>query len=134
MPDLDADDAAACEEFADALPDTLADESRVDIEPADAPAAGYGDPAIVVSCGVGVPAGFGPGAQCLVVNDVPWYAPSEDYDDLSLDLVLTAAWHQPRVQAVVPADLRGHGIESGVMAGLSPLVAQHLRETAKCDL
>ncbi len=134
MPDLDADDAAACEAFADALPDTLADESRVDIEPSDAPAAAYGDPPIVVTCGVGVPDEFGPGAQCLVANDVPWYVPQEQYDDLSLDLVITSAWHEPRVQAVVPAELRGNGIEAGVMAKLAPLVAEHLHETATCDL
>ena len=55
VPDLDAADAAACEAFADDLPDTLGDEERVDVEPADAPAAAYGDPAIVVTCGVGQP-------------------------------------------------------------------------------
>lgn len=132
VPDLDADDEAACTAFADALPETLADESRVDIEPADAPAAAYGDPPIVVTCGAGEPDGFGPGAQCELVNDVPWYIPSEQYDDLELDLVITSAWHQPRVQVVVPAEQRG--AEAGVMAKLSPLVAEHLSEAGSCDL
>jgi len=132
VPDVDGEDAAACAAFADALPDTLADEERVDIEPDDAPAAAYGDPPVVVTCGVGEPAGFGPGAQCEVVNDVPWYIPSEQYDDLSLDLLITSAWHEPRVQVELPAELRGH--EGGVMAVLSPLVEEHLRETADCDL
>ena len=134
VPDLDAEDAAACEAFADALPDTLADEERVDIEPDDAPAAAYGDPAIVVTCGVDSPDGFGPGAQCELVNDVPWYIPSEQYDDLDLDLVITSAWHEPRVQVVMPADYRGNALEAGIMAKLSPLVAEHLRETGTCDL
>ena len=134
VPDLGAGDAAACEAFAAALPDTLADEERVDVEPADAPAAAYGDPAIVVTCGVGRPDGFGPGAQCEVVNDVPWYIPSEQYDDLDLDLVITSAWHEPRAQVVMPAEYRGDALEAGIMARLSPLVADHLRETGKCDL
>lgn len=134
VPDLEADEAAACEAFADALPDTLADEERVDIEPADAPAAAYGDPAIVVTCGADEPEGFAPGAQCELVNDVPWYIPSEQYDDPDLDLVITSAWHEPRVQVVMPAELRGNALEAGIMAGLSPLVAEHLRETGTCDL
>ena len=53
VPEVDGEDAAACEAFADGLPDTLADEERVDIEPTDAPAGAYGDPPIVVTCGVG---------------------------------------------------------------------------------
>jgi hypothetical protein len=132
VPDVDGDDAAACEAFADALPDTLADEERVDVEPADAPAGAYGDPPIVVTCGVGEPEGFGSGAQCELVNGVPWYIPSEQYDDLDLDLVITSAWHEPRVQILVPADARG--LEAGAMARLSPLVEEHLRETGTCDL
>lgn len=132
VPDVDGEDAAACTAFADALPDTLADEERVEIEPSDAPAAAYGDPAIVVTCGVGEPEGFGPGAQCELVSGVPWYIPSEQYDDLDADLVVTSAWHAPRVQILVPADARG--LESGAMARLSPLVEEHLRETGTCDL
>ena len=132
VPHVEGDDATACEAFADALPDTLADAERVEIDPSDAPAAAYGDPPIVVTCGVGEPDGFGPGAQCEVVNGVPWYIPSEQYDDLDVDLVITSAWHEPRVQIVVPVDLRG--LESGAMARLSPLVTEHLRETGTCDL
>ena len=86
----------------------------------------------MVSCGVDDPEGFGPGAQCEVVNDVPWYIPSEQYDDLDLDLVITSAWHEPRVQIALPAEVRG--LESGAMARLSPLIAEHLRETGTCDL
>ena len=134
VPDLDAEDAAACQAFADGLPDTLADEERVDIEPSDAPAGAYGDPAILVTCGVDSPEGFALGAQCELVNDVPWYIPSEQYDDPDLDLEITAAWHEPRVQVVMPAEHRGDALEAGIMAVLSPLVARHLTEVATCDV
>jgi hypothetical protein len=87
-----------------------------------------------VTCGVDRPGGFGVGAQCELVNDVPWYIPSEQYDDLDLDLVITSAWHEPRVQVVMPAELRGDGLEAGIMAKLSPLVDRHLTEVATCDL
>lgn len=134
VPELSAADAAACDALAAELPDTLADEERVETEPADAPGAAYGDPPIVVTCGADEPEGFGPGAQCELVNDVPWYIPAEQYDDLDLDLVITTAWHQPRLEVVVPADYRGLGAEAGVMAVLSPLVEEHLAEVATCDL
>ena len=91
-PDLDAADATACAGFVDDLPKTLAEQSRVDSEPADAPGAAYGDPPIVVTCGVGEPEGFGPGASCEIAEGVRWYLPTEQYGDEPRDLTLTAAW------------------------------------------
>ena len=132
VPDLPAEDRAACEAFAADLPDTLLDEEQVEVEPADAPAAAYGDPPIVVRCGAGEPEGFGKGAQCEIANDVPWYIPPEQYDDQSLDLVITAAWHTPRAQVLLPAEYRGR--EAGAMAVLAPLVEEHLEQVDDCDL
>lgn len=134
VPELTGADRTACAALADDLPDRLADQERVEIEPANAPAAAYGDPPIVVRCGVGEPAGFGPGAQCELVNDVPFYIPLEQYDDQELDLTITSAWHAPRLEVRMPADYRGRGAEAGVMATLSGLVAEHLRPTGRCDL
>ena len=132
VPDVSGGDQGACEAFAADLPSTLMDEEEVEIEPADAPAAAYGDPPIVVRCGVGEPEGFGKGAQCEIANDVPWYIPPEQYDDRSLDLEITAAWHTPRVEVLVPAEHRGR--EAGAMAVLAPLVQEHLREVDDCNL
>ncbi|UMG94646.1 DUF3515 domain-containing protein [Nocardioides sp. TF02-7] len=134
VPDLSGADAAACADLVDALPAELADEERVETEPDDAPGAAYGDPPVVVTCGADEPEGFGRGAQCELVNDVPWYIPAEQYDDLGLDLVITAAWHRPRLEVEMPADYRGLGAEAGVMAVLSGLVEEHLTEVATCDL
>jgi hypothetical protein len=132
VPHLAADDAAACAAFADDLPDTLADEERVDVEPADAPAAAYGDPPIVVTCGVDAPADFGPGASCEVVNRTRWYIPEDEYGDRPRELTLTTAWDRPRVQVVVPADYWPNA-GPAVMATLAPLVRADLRSVpGKC--
>lgn len=132
VPDLSAADRAACEALADDLPDTLGEQERVDVEPADAPGAAYGDPAIVVTCGVDEPAGFGATGQCELVNGVGWYIPDEQYDDQDLDLTLTSAGYRPRVEVVMPADYRGTGLEAGIMAVLAPLVDEHTTRAERC--
>ncbi len=130
--DLDAEDRAACDAFVADLPDTLNDEARVEVEPAEDPlGAAYGDPPIVVTCGVDEPEGFGEGSSCEVANGVGWYLPDEAYDDQSLDLVLTAAGYRPRVEILVPAEYRPGG-GAAAMAALAPLVEEHLTETADC--
>ncbi len=130
-PDLDEADAAACEDFVDALPKTLSDQKAVEITPTDAPGKAYGDPPIVVTCGVGEPEGFDETASCEAVNGVGWFIPEEQYDDPQLDLVLTSPGTKPRVEVRVPADYRPEG-GAAAMGVLSPLIAQHLEILESC--
>jgi len=104
---LPADDADACADLVDALPDTLAGEPRRAVEPADAPGAAWGDPAIVLTCGVGVPADYAPASTCVGVRGVGWFAPDEALEDHGSDLVMTALTHHPRVSVQVPPEHRG---------------------------
>jgi hypothetical protein len=122
--------ASACASFMDALPSSLADQplrSTAD----DGPQASYGDPAIVVSCGVPSAAGFELGAQCELANGVGWYLPSEQYDDQGVPATVYAAGYSPLVEAVVPARYRPAGI-AAVMAQLAGPVKQHLTKTEGC--
>jgi hypothetical protein len=130
-PDLDEADAAACAALVADLPDTLADEPAVETEPAGAPGAAYGDPAIVVSCGAPAPEDFRETGDCIVVNDVGWFVPPDQDQDNDADLTLTAAGYSPRLQVEVPADYRPDGSAS-VMAELSALVAAHLDLREAC--
>lgn len=132
VPELSSDDRAACTAFAEALPDTLAEQDRVEVEPADAPAAAYGDPAIVVRCGVPEPEGFDLTASCETANGVGYYIPDEQYADQELDLTLTAAGYRPRVEVRVPADYRPNA-GPAAMAVLAPLVKEHLTLVDDCD-
>ena len=79
--DLSPDEQAACEAFVADLPDVLAEQGRVEVEPDDALGAGYGDPAITVTCGVPVPGGFDQTSRCDEVNGVGWYVPDGSDDD-----------------------------------------------------
>jgi hypothetical protein len=65
-PSPDADVAAQCRD--------LIGQERRDISPDDALAAAWGDPAIVLSCGVARPAALTPISTCFVVNDIGWLA------------------------------------------------------------
>jgi hypothetical protein len=131
VPKLSAADEAACDAFAADLPATLYDEKRVDIEPADAPAAAYGDPAIVVRCGVGTPEGFDETASCESANGVGYYIPDEQYTDQDLDLTLTTAGYRPRIEVTIPARYRPNA-GPAAMAVLAPLVKQHLTLVDDC--
>ncbi len=73
-PKLLGTDAAQCRRLVQALPDTVAGQKRRNISPADAPAAAWGDPAIVLRCGVHKPAALRPTSFCLEVNHVGWLA------------------------------------------------------------
>ncbi|MFB9314110.1 DUF3515 domain-containing protein [Nocardioides plantarum] len=137
--DLSATDRAACQAFVDDLPDSLADQDRVDVRPDDALGAAYGDPAIVVTCGVPVPDGFDQTSRCDEVNGIGWYIPDGSDNDRSVDLRLAAAGFRPVVEVVVPADLRpsarnlGDDTTAAVLATLAPIVGKHLRQEQRCD-
>ncbi|TWG98352.1 uncharacterized protein DUF3515 [Nocardioides sp. J9] len=132
VPSMTDADRATCDAFTADLPDTLAEQERVEIDPADAPAAAFGDPAVVVRCGVAEPEDFDLASSCELANGVGWFIPVEQYDDQGLDLTITAAGYRPRVEVVVPADYRPSG-GAAVMSALAPLVEEHLTLVEACD-
>lgn len=132
VPKLSAADARACDALSAELPDTLAEQARVASQPADAPGAAYGDPAIVVRCGVGRPKGFDETASCEDVDGVGYYIPDAAYDDQSLDITATTAGFRPRLEIALPAEYRPNGI-AAAMAALAPLVKKHLRLVDACN-
>ncbi|GAB2991534.1 hypothetical protein GCM10027076_31940 [Nocardioides montaniterrae] len=113
-----------------ALPDRLAGETLT--SRADAgPQASYGDPAIVVSCGVGVPKEFGLGAQCEVANGVGWWLPNAQYSDQSLDATVYSPGYSPVVEVVIPARYRP-GALAAAMAELAAPVRRLLTKNKSC--
>lgn len=121
--------ARACASFISALPSRLADE---DLRSRSKTQAFYGDPAIVVSCGVGTPPGFHAGAECQLANGVGWYlSPDKAYSDQSLDVTVTAAGFRPRVSAFIPAQYRPNAVE-GVIGELARPVKRRFHKTTGC--
>lgn len=135
----DDDGRAACEALVAELPDELADEPRVDVEPADALGAAYGDPAITVTCGIAVPSDFNQASRCDEADGVGWFIPDRVNDSIDIDLHISPAGYRPVLGVVVPADLRpqsaseGDAVTAAVLAQLSPLVSEHLELVERCD-
>jgi len=132
-PDLDDTARAACEAFTADLPESIYEETRREVEPADALGGAYGDPAIVVRCGVAVPADFDEAvSSCEVANDVGWYVPPAEFDDQEADVTLTAAGYRPVVEVSVPGSYRPNGTAAAI-AQLAAAVDEHLTLVENCD-
>jgi hypothetical protein len=92
--DPPAADQSACRSLVRALPSTLdgaEDTGRSEY------AAAWGDPRIVLQCGVATPAAYRPESELIVVNDVSWL-PEEQSDGYRF----TAVGRTPQVQVFVP--------------------------------
>ena len=122
-----------CQDFLDALPDTLAGELRRPVDPDDALGAAWGDPAVVLTCGGRMPADFDRFSSCVDASGVGWYVPESQLDDegQSADAVLTTVGIRPIVQVRVPASFRPAG-PADVMTGLAAVIKQHLRQVRPC--
>jgi len=125
-------DRAACEGFFDDLPATLNDEEPRDTEPADALGAAYGDPAMVLTCGVALPDDYDKFSSCEEANGVGWYVPLEEIEDQAADVTLTAVGYQPVVRLEMPADYRPEGAAAAI-AELATPVKDNLRLVEGCD-
>ena len=122
------DDLARCEALVAALPEELDGHDRRRVAPAAALGAAWGDPAIVLTCGVD--ATIPPTAVCAQADGVGWYIPAEASDDQSVDLEMTTIGLRPAVRVQVPADYRP---PPAIMVQLAPALKQTLATTGKCE-
>jgi hypothetical protein len=129
---IGAKDTATCDAFLDDLPHRLAGEEKRKVNPAAALGRAWGDPPIVVRCGVGLPAGFDRTASCEVANGVGWFVPDDQVRDQDSDVVLTAAGYRPVVSVDVPSDYRPEGV-AALTAELAAPVKRHLRLVDTCE-
>jgi len=100
----DAGTTAACQELLDAVPDTVMDQPRRDVSPHDALAAAWGDPAVVLRCGVDKPAAMTPDAQLVEVDGVTWLP-----EPLSAGYLFTTYGRTAYVEVSVPDDYAPEG-------------------------
>jgi len=119
---------AACSELLARLPVALADQPRRDVIPADAPGAAWGDPAITLVCGVGVPAGFDDVSSCLRVSGVDWYVPTEQLEAQG-DLTMTTVYREVSVEVHLPA---AYFPPATALADLAKPVRRSIPATDEC--
>jgi hypothetical protein len=130
-PEVSAADLQTCNAFLDDLPNRLAGHDRRKVNPAAALGRAWGDPAIIVRCGVGVPDGFDQFSSCEVANGVGWFVPDEQFDDQEADATLTAVGYRPIVSVTVPGKYRPSG-PAAAIADLAQPVKDHLELVQDC--
>lgn len=131
VPDVkvSADDAARCRALMDALPEKVADRSRRTTT-GNAFAAAWGDPAIVLRCGVGVPRDYDKFSRCQRADGVDWFVPESVFTDQRADVVMTTLGRSPRVEVTVPADYRP---SLAPMTDLADAIRKTTREVSPCS-
>jgi hypothetical protein len=63
---------SACTALLTSLPEVVADAVTRDVDPAELPAAAWGEPPIVLRCGVGLPPEYQPDAILTEIDGVGW--------------------------------------------------------------
>jgi hypothetical protein len=135
-PDLSDADAAACRQLVDDLPETLAGQERRETSGDTEYGAAWGDPAIVVTCGVGEPADLDDTSTCVQVDSAGWFVPDDvlaaaSDGDQDVDVTATELNYRPRVELQLPADYRPDGFGNATGA-LSKVIARDLEKTGRC--
>jgi hypothetical protein len=94
-------------------------------------AAAWGDPAIVLRCGLARPADSTPSSPCMTRDGIDWTVPPDQLDELQADVDLTLAHRSVYVRLHVPATYRPNG-PGEAMADLDKAVRTHTRTTGHC--
>jgi hypothetical protein len=126
-PGLDDQERRRCPALVEALPDQLVDQPRR--EPSVNYGAAWGDPAIVLRCGVDEPAGFDELSACQIVNDVAWFVPESQITGEAVDVTMTTVGRSPGVEVTLPA---AYFPPAAAMAQLSDAVRAHTDEVEPC--
>ncbi|HET6563025.1 MAG TPA: DUF3515 domain-containing protein [Marmoricola sp.] len=123
-----AEDREACRSLLDDVPDTVADLPARAVTPADGWGAAWGDPAIVLRCGVDLPEGFDAVAACTTVNGVDWYLPDTPPEDEGA-VTITTVHREPLVELRLPSE---HWPPAAAMVDLAGTVREHTDRTGRC--
>ena len=128
-PHVDASTRAACARFLEAVPEKVSGEVQRKTDPPDALGAAWGDPPIVVTCGVQMPDDFDAFSPCEEVNGVGWYSPDEDVADPTSDVTMTTIGFEPVVRIELPGEYRP---PADVLVEIGAAVRTTLTRTKRC--
>jgi len=133
-PSVDAADRATCEALLDDLPGELGEQESREIEPSDALGAAWGDPALVLTCGGGMPDDFDRTSPCEEVNGVGWFVRPDEFQDTESDLDVATIGFEPVVHLHLPASYRQSDTAAvaDVLAELAAPLKRHLDRVSRC--
>jgi hypothetical protein len=105
-PSVDGAAREPCEELLGLVPYELAGQRPRETDPEGVLGAAWGEPAIVLRCGVEMPEEFDRFSSCNEINGVGWFATDEELEDTDDDLTVTTIGWEPVVEVEIPADHR----------------------------
>jgi Protein of unknown function (DUF3515) len=126
---------AQCSQLVAQLPQQVAGASRRDISPAGAPAGAWGDPAIVLRCGVGRPAALRATSYCFEIDHIGWLATQRGKavsatSALKGTLDFTTIGRSVYVEVSVPDAYRP---QADVLADLAASITKTTRTVSRCQ-
>jgi hypothetical protein len=104
-----------CSDLVAALPDTVSDAVRREVDPPGGTVAAWGKPPVILRCGVPEPAGVDPTTAVLSVDGVDWLPVPGQNGTFFVTVDRVAV-----VEVAVPRD---YAPEADVLADLAPAVA-----------
>lgn len=105
----------ACAELVARLPERVSNQERRTVEPDNSTTAAWGDPPVVLRCGVIEPAALRPDSSLTDINGVTWFA-----EERSKGYVFTSVGLEPRVEVTVPD---AYAPEGSVLVQLAPALS-----------
>ena len=120
-----AADSAACKTLMPQLPSTLAGAPRRTLEGGGDGIAAWGDPAVILRCGMETPQELTCSSELSEINGVKWLPLS---DDGSGETTFLAADRTVRIAVTIPS-----GTGTSAMGDLSSIVGTTLEARAPCD-
>jgi hypothetical protein len=93
-----------CRSLVRSLPGSVADQPRRTVDDRGGYAAAWGDPPIVMRCGVPRPRGFDKFATCQVANGVGWFIPESQIVGRPVDVLMTTVGRRVNVEVAVPSE------------------------------
>ena len=127
--DVSSTDASACKDLREALPERVDGLERRAVEPEDAYAAAWGDPPVVLRCGVHEPPAFDEYSSCQITNGVAWFIPDEQITGEPVDITMTTVGRSPVVEVRLPAE---HFPPANAMVDLAPALKKETRKVSTC--
>lgn len=102
--------ASACEQLITQLPSRVADQESRPVLPPSRYAAAWGDPAIVLRCGVDKPAGLEPTSQLFTIDGIDWFPATGDNSNTGANAntdatTFTTIGRVANVEVVVPRNV-----------------------------
>jgi hypothetical protein len=116
--------AAACRALVDDLPDTVQNQDARPVEPPDALAAAWGDPPILLRCGVKRPARLRPSSPCVEIDGVGWFP-----QRAARGYVFTTVGRTANVEVLVP---EAYQPAAEPLVDLADAIRRHIPERQPC--